>query len=290
MRWKAEQERKNGGRKRKERGLFPETGPVAVWRRKELRAGARDRSRPILINFHARWCTHCVHMAPQYTRAALLLGEDVIVAAVDCADDESLCQSEQVQGYPTVRLLLPAPEAEVDTFAPEGPGGDQAEAIVSWVQGALRRDLVRITSAGAFKKTVLGSNETWIVDFSAGEWCPPCTALKPIMRQLASRFAGPGKPAVRVAIVDCDAARSLCQDQEVGFFPMLKLFPPGTSGGTKRAKGVPLHVDPQKVHSFPPGAALDLTTAVLEALIAPRPAAPQAVAHADTEGRAQDEL
>jgi thioredoxin-like negative regulator of GroEL len=263
---------------------------VALWNRKEFAEGTRDRSKPILLNFGARWCVHCQQLAPEYTRAALLLGEEVVVAAVDCTEDEALCQREQVQGYPSIRLLAPAPDLSVESFQPTGHH-TEAEQLVAWVQQTLHSSVVTIRSAGEFRRKVLSSNESWVVDFSAGPWCPPCVAMKGVMRSLAARFAGPSSRAVNVAIVDCDAAKSLCQEQQVPFFPVVKLFPHDEAG--KRAlnggRGISLAVDQQQMMAFPPGAALDIAAAILEAYAPPREAAPQAASATPGGARAADD-
>ena len=71
----------------------------------------------------------------------------------------------------------------------------------------------------------------WLVDFSAGAWCGPCTSLKPSVRRIAEEMDG----VANVGIVDCDAHRALCEEQGVTAYPELRYY---TNDGPRTGKSI----------------------------------------------------
>jgi len=61
-----------------------------------------------LIEFYASWCQHCKNLAPVYSKTAEVLvemGSDVPLAKVDCTVQKRVCEQNQIQGYPTLKLF-----------------------------------------------------------------------------------------------------------------------------------------------------------------------------------------
>ncbi|OMH84084.1 Protein disulfide-isomerase like 2-1 [Zancudomyces culisetae] len=59
-----------------------------------------------MVKFFAPWCPHCKDMAADYSKLASSFKEPnqkgVVIAEVDCTQQESLCTKYKIQGYPTV--------------------------------------------------------------------------------------------------------------------------------------------------------------------------------------------
>lgn len=60
-----------------------------------------------LVMFYTPWCGHCKATKPFFTEAAASFAEDrkIAFAAVDCTKHTTLCTSNDVQGYPTIKYF-----------------------------------------------------------------------------------------------------------------------------------------------------------------------------------------
>ncbi|XP_037826152.1 protein disulfide-isomerase A5 [Lucilia sericata] len=65
------------------------------------------RKKHALVMFYAPWCGHCKSTKPEFNAAAKALKEDprMILAAVDCTRDNSVCLQQEVRGYPTIKYF-----------------------------------------------------------------------------------------------------------------------------------------------------------------------------------------
>lgn len=74
-----------------------------------------------------------------------------------------------------------------------------------------------------WQEEVLDSTDLWLVDFSAGTWCGPCTLVKKFVIETAYKM----KQFARVGIVDCDENRNFCGNQNVAAYPHIRIYGSG---------------------------------------------------------------
>lgn len=81
--------------------------------------------------------------------------------------------------------------------------------------------VVELTDAN-FDKTVLKSDEPWLVEFYA-PWCGHCKALEPEWKKAANELKG----KVKVAALDATVHQIKASEYGVKGFPTIKFFPAG---------------------------------------------------------------
>ncbi|GFO12564.1 protein disulfide-isomerase a6 [Plakobranchus ocellatus] len=99
-------------------------------------------------------------------------------------------------------------------------------------------DDVIVLTPSNFHKTVIESNELWLVEFYA-PWCGHCKALTPEWKKAATALKG----VVKVGAVDADEHRGLGGQYGVQGFPTIKVFgadkfKPTDYQGPRQAQGI----------------------------------------------------
>lgn len=58
----------------------------------------------VFVKYYAPWCGHCKKLAPEYHEIAKYFNDNknVKIAKVDCTENQELCKSNGVSGYPTL--------------------------------------------------------------------------------------------------------------------------------------------------------------------------------------------
>jgi len=57
------------------------------------------------VNFQTTWCGHCRRLAPIWKELENSIGDRVNIVSVDCDEEEAVCRSYGVRGYPTLILF-----------------------------------------------------------------------------------------------------------------------------------------------------------------------------------------
>ena len=189
-----------------------------------------------VIDFYAPWCGHCQQLAPQYRKAALIFdsmsaeekqGTEVRFHAVNCDEQGRLCSQLGVRSYPSVRGFFAAQQVDGEVF----DGEHTPEALELWVESLRSNEIVQLGASNFDRKVrggrggAAGDGKLWLVDFSAGSWCGPCTSLKRKLRKVAAKLEG----VAHVGLVDCDKNSHFCGTLDIGAYPTLRWW--GSGGG-----------------------------------------------------------
>ncbi|CAM6045721.1 unnamed protein product [Sphagnum compactum] len=67
----------------------------------------------LVVNFYAPWCSWCARLKPSWERAAQIMAERynpetdgrILLAKVDCTQNQALCREHHIQGYPSIRIF-----------------------------------------------------------------------------------------------------------------------------------------------------------------------------------------
>lgn len=251
-RWQYEESQRRKGKAVSKKGFYEASEDVLTLTMRNFYQAVRG-GQPVLVEFYAPWCVHCQDMVSEYKKAGVLLDGVAKVGAINCEAEKSLCNQQNIRGYPSMKLFLPLKDGnqEVEEF---NARDHTAEALYSFVQTALSTDLKTLTKANFDQVT---NGDLWVVDFSAGKWCGPCSGLKPHMKQAASSLSAYAK----VGIVNCDEQGDLCNRLGVQFYPQLRMF----YGDKTSAQGENLEVN----NNFPAVGVMELFSTLVRVLKEP---------------------
>jgi len=186
------------------------------------------------IKFYAPWCGHCQKLAPAWAELAKAYEDDakVKISKLDCTQAQSVCQANEVRGYPTLQYIRNGKLVEaykggrdlgsLKTFVSEMTGSEAKDAVpVEEVKSAVVH-LNKDNFDGEIKEGV-----TFIKFFAP--WCGHCKRLAPTWEELAGKFADTA--GVKIAKVDCTEGnnknREICTAQGVNGFPTLNIYKDG---------------------------------------------------------------
>ncbi|GJP34183.1 hypothetical protein CLOM_g18638 [Closterium sp. NIES-68] len=88
-----------------------------------------DHSKAYFVKFFAPWCGHCKRLAPTWAElAAAKVAPEVVVAHVDCTASRSVCEEQEIRGYPTLKVFVKGEGKE------KYSGGRDLAALSAYVQ------------------------------------------------------------------------------------------------------------------------------------------------------------
>jgi len=186
------------------------------------------------IKFYAPWCGHCQKLAPAWAELAKAFEDNakVKIAKLDCTQAQSVCQENEVRGYPTLQYIRNGKLVEaykggrdlasLKEFISEMSGSEGKEAApVEEVKSSVAH-LDKDNFDAEIKEGV-----TFIKFFAP--WCGHCKRLAPTWEELAGKFAETA--GVKIAKVDCTEGnnknREICTAQGVNGFPTLNIYKDG---------------------------------------------------------------
>lgn len=196
--------------------LTADTFPLAV------------QGNPHFIMFFAPWCGHCKRLSPTWDDLGKKYNTEkaeIVVGKVDCTQHTALCSSQDVTGYPTLKLFTkgiqngvkyrgPRDLASLERFIAEQLGTEVQDGEHESVPEALT-GLVEHTDA-TFKTMV--PNGKHFIKFYA-PWCGHCQRLAPTWESLAKSFEH--DKSVTIGKLDCTQFRDICHEYEVKGYPTL---------------------------------------------------------------------
>eukprot|EP01061_Rhynchopus_euleeides_P035072 TRINITY_DN59121_c0_g1_i1.p1 TRINITY_DN59121_c0_g1~~TRINITY_DN59121_c0_g1_i1.p1 ORF type:complete len:749 (+),score=324.04 TRINITY_DN59121_c0_g1_i1:124-2370(+) len=173
------------------------------------------------------WCPPCMQMKQPWKDMTRLLEESSVggkikLGQVDCDNNGDFCKAVNVGSYPTMHLMLEGRRTPLPYS-----GDRSAQAMADWVEEQIDNYVVVLRS-GSLAAVTKSRKQPAIVSFSAGSWCPPCTALKKKWKLLAQQLY-----PMKVATINCDEDREGCQKYGIDGYPTIILYPNGPDNRRK---------------------------------------------------------
>lgn len=78
-------------------------------------------SSPVFAMYYANWCGHCKKAKPEFQKAMNDYNGSIKMMMVDCEDPQNkeLAQSQQIKGFPTIRLYKSGLSSEYQEYSGE---------------------------------------------------------------------------------------------------------------------------------------------------------------------------
>ncbi|ESN95836.1 hypothetical protein HELRODRAFT_102482 [Helobdella robusta] len=176
-----------------------------------------------IVDFYAPWCGPCQQLEPEWRRLAKMFDgvKNVHVGQVDCQEHKELCQSLNVNSYPSIRLY-PQGRADNKIFHLYNGWYRDAQSIRAWVFDFLPTKTHKLDET-KFREKVLKSSRPWIIDFFA-PWCGHCQVFAPEFERVAMEVKG----RVKAGKVNCDENARLCQMAGIQAYPSIRYYSPAS--------------------------------------------------------------
>jgi len=204
-------------------GLAEDHGNAAVIL-KEKNFDTEVKKFPHFVMFFAPWCGHCKKLGPTWQELAKKFNNDknqtVAIAKVDCTVEKTLCQKQNIKGYPTIKLFKPGKEGE------NYSGGRSLEALTDHLTfpSPPKNESVISLSRKEFDLATKHDTPHFVMFFAP--WCGHCKRLAPSWNKLAQSLKEENQ-SVTISKVDCTVETDICNAQKVSGYPTLKFINQG---------------------------------------------------------------
>ena len=94
-----------------------------------LQKAARNDDVPLVVDFWAPWCGPCRMMAPEFSKAAQVLGGTTRFVKINTQDHPQAGQTHNIRGIPTMVAFAKGREQKRQS------GALPAQAITDWARG-----------------------------------------------------------------------------------------------------------------------------------------------------------
>lgn len=118
----------------------------------------------VLAEFFAPWCGHCKALGPNFSQAAdELVGKEIKLAQIDCTEEQDLCQTQGIRGYPTLKVFRDGEDNPTDY---EGPRS--SEGIVSYMLKQSLPAVSVIEDTAELYKTIEAEKSAIVIETGSG--------------------------------------------------------------------------------------------------------------------------
>merc|ERR1711879_27787 len=188
-----------------------------------------------LVKFFAPWCGHCQAMAEDWEEASKRVGEQIMIAEVDCTQElgADLCEKFDVGGDPTLMSFKAGKKHEefYDRSVPailkyvEKNGGKADSADIDTKFNGKSEEAPESYEDGTIWKVVGSNFEDVVFDDSKhvflkiyAPWCGHCKNMQPAWESLAGAMKG--REDVVIAEIDA-TANDLPSNYQVRGYPTI---------------------------------------------------------------------
>ncbi|XP_053986574.1 dnaJ homolog subfamily C member 10-like isoform X1 [Hylaeus volcanicus] len=169
-----------------------------------------------VVDYFSPRCAPCQRFTPEWIAVANTLSvlRFIKIASVDCEAEYSLCQSQRIHGYPTIRLYSSENQdlTKFDSYS----GQWDSISVLRWIVRYFPRK-VRQLDPSTLQREALTDHNVWVVDFFV-PWCHHCLKLEPQFAIAAQLLT---KTTIQFGRYNCEAYVTECIKAGVKQYPTL---------------------------------------------------------------------
>jgi len=191
------------------------------------------------VDFYAPWCSHCLKLEPIWNKLAdtLRYNKKVTIAKVDCTAEPELCQSHNINGYPTLNFYrdgylitqyqqgrsLASFVSFIHTqLSSDGDNGgpEPDDPTVDEPHHPVAEDIEVVLSEETYKEMM--SRVPHLIYFHDSG--PQFSNMDLLIFEQVQHKLRTLNEGVSVAVLDCSKTAVVCQELNVNSFPSIVYF------------------------------------------------------------------